>query len=129
MRFRIPQIVGIGRERHQINPKRGRGIMNTTAERINRETYERHVARARLHIAAKGLCIEIGSIIDALQMENDLLLTEGSNFERMPIYKNRDHAIRVLTAVQKALDLNYQSARFIDRQRSLDALMSELEGL
>jgi len=47
----------------------------------------------------------------------------------LPIYQNREYAIQVLTAVQKALDLNYQNARLIDRATSIDLLIAELEGV
>ena len=71
---------------------------------------------------------EIGSVIEALQIENDLL-EDADEYEQLPIYKNRDYAIQVLTAVQKALDLNYQNARLIDRATSIDLLIAELEGV
>ena len=101
-----------------------------SAERFYRDTYERHVARARAYIDAEGLCNEIGSVIEALEIENSLLAAKnGDNCLELPIYQNRDYAIQVLTAVQKALDLNYQNARLIDRATSIDLLIAELEGV
>ncbi len=102
--------------------------MSAVAERIYRDTYERHVARARAYIEAEGLCNEIGSVIEALQIENDLL-EDADEYEQLPIYKNRDYAIQVLTAVQKALDLNYQKAEGHVREASRCLLIEELEGL
>ena len=99
-----------------------------SAERFYRDTYERHVARARAYIEAEGLCNEIGSVIEALQIENDLL-EDADEYEQLPIYKNRDYAIQVLTAVQKALDLNYQKAEGHVREASRCLLIEELEGL
>lgn len=103
--------------------------MSAVVERIHRDTYERHVARNRAYIEADGLCNHIGSVIEALETENNLLAADGDTFEQLPIYKNRDYAIQVLTAVQKALDLNYQEARLIDCVASLDRLITELEGV
>ena len=101
----------------------------SVSERIYRDTYERHLARARAYIDAKGLCNEIGSVIEALQTENDLISALGDEYEQLPVYQNRDYAIQVLTSVQKALDLNYQNAEERDRISSRLLLIEELEGL
>ncbi len=103
--------------------------MSAVAERIYRDTYERHVARARAYIDAEGLCNEIGSVIEALQIENDLISALGDEYEKLPIYQNREYAIQVLTAIMKALDLNYQNAEERDRISSRLLLIEELEGL
>ena len=98
-------------------------------ERIIRDTHERHVARARAYIDAEGLCNEIGSVIEALQIENDLISALGDEYEQLTIYQNREYEIQVLTAVQKALDLNYQKAEGHVREASRCLLIEELEGL
>ena len=100
-----------------------------SAERFYRDTYERHVARARSYIEAEGLCNEIGSVIEALQIENDLISALRDEYEQLPIYQNREYAIQVLTAIMKALDLNYQNAEERDRISSRLLLIEELEGL
>ena len=102
--------------------------MSAVAERFYRDTYERHVARARSYIEAEGLCNEIGSVIEARQIENDLL-EDADEYEQLPIYQNREYAIQVLTAIMKALDLNYQNAEERDRISSRLLLIEELEGL
>ena len=103
--------------------------MSAVAERFYRDTYERHVARARSYIEAEGLCNEIGSVIEALQIENDLISALRDEYEQLPIYQNREYAIQVLTAIMKALDLNYQNAEERDRISSRLLLIEELEGL
>ena len=71
---------------------------------------------------------EIGSVIEARQIENDLL-EDADEYEQLPIYQNREYAIQVLTAIMKALDLNYQNAEERDRISSRLLLIEELEGL
>lgn len=98
--------------------------MNPVAERIYRDTYERHVARLRSYIEADGICNAIGALIDAIELE--------SSIEEQPeckIFKNYGFAIEILDLVKSALDIDYETATEIDKQINIDKLIKSLNNI
>lgn len=97
--------------------------MNPTAERIYKDTYERHVARLRAYIEADGICNALGALIDAIELERDNFTEEST------LYKNYNHAIEILDAVKSALDIDYETATEIDKQINIDKLIKSLNNI
>lgn len=107
--------------------------MNTTIDRINKDTYERYVARLRVHIQLDGLHNTLNGFLDALESERDETISDNAdNVEKALMinkYNNLDTAMRILELVNHTLDINYSNQNKNLLTEGIDKLINDLSDL